>query len=113
MGEMVIFERFILSLFFAFVIIDQVKDEKAFYPLGMILPFNYLGKISYGLYMYHLVVMFLMTRWVDFGDLLVYLGILLYFVISFGLTVGIASLSYYFIESKLLSLKPKHRKHET
>lgn len=113
MGEMVIFERFILSLFFAFVIIDQVKDEKAFYPLGMILPFNYLGKISYGLYMYHLVVMFLMTRWVDFGDLPVYLGILLYFVISFGLTVGIASLSYYFIESKLLSLKPKHRKHET
>ncbi|MGB1102049.1 MAG: acyltransferase family protein [Crocinitomicaceae bacterium] len=112
-GELVIIERFVLSLFFGFIIIDQVRNEKAIYPMGKIKPFNYLGKISYGLYMYHLVVMFLLNQYIDFSALPWYIGVVLYMFLSLGLTIGIASLSYHFIEAKFLSLKPKHRKHET
>jgi peptidoglycan/LPS O-acetylase OafA/YrhL len=110
LGEMMVMERWILSLFFGFIILDQIGGKHSLFKLGRIKLFNYFGKISYGLYMYHLVIMYLLGKWIDFSSLNAYLGIFLYFILSFGMTVFSASVSFHSIESKFLSLKPKHRR---
>ena len=51
-----------LRLFFGFVLLDQVCFKNSFFKFGKIQIFNSLGKISYGIYMYHLVVMFVLQK---------------------------------------------------
>lgn len=109
-GELVIVERMVLSFFFGFIILDQIGGKHSVFKLARVKAFNYLGRVSYGIYMYHLVVMFLLTRWIDFSEFHASIGILCYLFLSFGITILTASISYHLIESKFLSLKPKHQK---
>jgi len=74
---------------------------------------NYLGKISYGLYMYHVIALnavvflFLKLQKADlFNDRLT---IILMYIITFTLTIAIAHLSYKYFESYFLKLKNKFR----
>ncbi len=106
-NELIVFERFVLSFFFAFVILDQIQGKNSLFKFGKIKLFNQLGKISYGIYMYHLVIMYLFIRFFSDFNLSTSVFALFFFVLSFVLTVGLAVLSYRFIESKFLSLKPK------
>ncbi len=66
--------------------------------------FRYLGKISYGIYMYHLIGIALAhgltTRFAPGNDALLYF-------LSISLTLGLAALSYQFIESRFISLKSR------
>jgi peptidoglycan/LPS O-acetylase OafA/YrhL len=84
-------------IFFAFL---GMRVGKGFRPLV------YLGKVSYGLYMYHLsVVAFL---WYFVGNVLRWphhdtLG----FLFGLPVTIGIAALSYRFFEKPFLKLKEK------
>lgn len=62
----------------------------------------YLGKISYGIYLYHLLVgSYLFTT--PLGKQSPWL----YTVVSTAITVAIASISWYLIERPLLSIKPR------
>ena len=106
-GDLIVLERLVLSLFFAFVILDQIRGDHSIYKLGKIKVFSSLGKISYGLYMYHLIVMFLLVKLVDTPTDQPYYMILIYFVLSLTLLIGVSILSYRFIEKPLLKLKPK------
>jgi peptidoglycan/LPS O-acetylase OafA/YrhL len=81
--------------------VDPIAQALAWRPLA------YLGRISYGMYIYHMVSQYLTwnvllrsieywPRWPKFGiRLLVY----------FAATVGLATLSYYFFEKQFLRLK--------
>ncbi|MDG1915367.1 MAG: acyltransferase [Crocinitomix sp.] len=109
-GQLIIFERSVLSLFFAFVILDQIRGAHSFFKFGRIKAFNYLGKISYGIYMYHLVVMYLLLRFIPFENFSVIASAGIFFILSAALTFMGSDLSYRFIESKFLSLKPKHKR---
>ncbi len=106
-GEFVVVERFILSLFFAFVILDQIRGNHSFFKFGRIKIFNYLGRISYGLYLYHLVVMYVLLRYFFDDSMDSSWTLFIFFTISALLTIGISALSFHFFESKFLSLKPK------
>jgi len=70
--------------------------------------FNYLGKISYGLYMYHVIAIVLCIQ------IFKYLGMLNYHIILFlsclSVTIILAGLSYHFIEKRFISLKTKYSK---
>lgn len=69
---------------------------------------NYLGRISYGMYMVHYVVILIGLRYVPpvfFPSLIA--SNIAYYIIVFGCTIGLASLSYYIIERPLLRLKAK------
>ncbi|HEV3413651.1 MAG TPA: acyltransferase [Puia sp.] len=77
-------------------------------------PFVYLGVISYGLYMYHMLVDYVLRyasiRWrladrLGFGKL----GAV-YLVLMLGGTVLVSSLSYKYLESYFLRLKERHGK---
>lgn len=70
---------------------------------------KYLGKISYGIYMYHpvaisIVIYFMTDNLKGSNSTLTTIS---FYLICSILTLGIASLSYELIESKLLNLKSK------
>ena len=70
--------------------------------------FNSLGKISYGLYMYHMmIVVFVIQMMVKIhGEIGVKENILIYFC-SVGLSILVAWLSYEYFEKPFLKLKSK------
>jgi peptidoglycan/LPS O-acetylase OafA/YrhL len=103
-GDLHVFERLVISIFFGFVILDQALGRHSIFKVGKIKVLNYLGKISYGFYMYHLVVMYLLTRAI--GEWTAYGLIPVYFIASLAGTIFTAMLSYHLIESQFLKLKP-------
>jgi len=68
---------------------------------------NYLGKISYGLYMYHMLVDYFLRFTIQKTGLqnLSFVFQVMYFVLLVSITVLISSLSYKYVESYFLSLK--------
>lgn len=108
-GDFHVAERFVLSLFFGFVILDQSLGQHSFIKAGKWPWLNFLGKISYGFYMYHLVIMYVLTDWfAEKFDSATYL-IPVYFLASLALTILISWLSFILIEQPLLRLKPVHK----
>lgn len=74
---------------------------------------NYLGKISYGIYMYHALVMqligFVMLKMVNKVQMHNTVIILLSYALVFGFTVLISHFSYVYFEKPFLKLKNKFR----
>jgi peptidoglycan/LPS O-acetylase OafA/YrhL len=70
---------------------------------------NYLGKISYGIYVIHPLVIFGMQRWC--GAWISQLAPTLRYVLVYGgvmaLTIGLAATSYEFYEKRFLNLKDR------
>src|SRR5689334_21106745 len=69
-------------------------------------PMRYLGKISYGLYVYHFPVIWFSGRIRDFG-LSETLAKPLTAILAFLATLMIASVSYHLIEKPILNLKDR------
>lgn len=93
-----------LGLAFAWLIVNVAANTRRIFSLEK--PFlNYMGKISYGLYMYHMPVVYAVSFLFQKTRLA---GItpIVYFPLFFGLvflvTTAIASGSYYLIEQPLL-----------
>ncbi|KAA5825713.1 acyltransferase [Algibacter amylolyticus] len=74
---------------------------------------NYLGQISYGIYMYHVIVLnavvFLFLKLKEFVLLSDIITIILINIITFALTLVLAHLSYAYFEKQFLKLKTKFR----
>lgn len=96
--------KFILLSFCYFSLIGiviTIKESSWLKKIFRLNPMVYTGKISYGLYVYHPLC---------FGFIRLYTkvdSVFYSFVLSFLLTYFIASISFYFFESKFLSLKKK------
>lgn len=72
-----------------------------------IAPMRFLGKISYGMYMYHwIIISMILHNFPVFHQNTNMSNVLLY-VCVFGVTIIVSSLSYYLIEQRLLKLKDK------
>ena len=75
---------------------------------------NALGKISYGIYMYHMIVvnlvLFLVLKYREAIDLSAWQEILIVNLASIILTIVIAHLSFTYYESYFLGLKQKFRR---
>jgi len=95
----------LLNYFFA-VIIYCVVREKMFVSFLEFKPLRYLGKISYGLYVYHFPIVFFAARIRGLG-IEEPLAKPLTALIALVATVLIASLSYFLMEKPLLSLKER------
>ncbi len=94
----------IYSVFFALVIVNLALNPNTIINLNHAV-LNYLGKISYGLYMYHVIAVVLSLRlamaFFNNSALVITVGTII------G-TVAIASLSYYGFEKPFLRLKDKY-----
>jgi peptidoglycan/LPS O-acetylase OafA/YrhL len=71
-------------------------------------PFNFLGKISYGIYMYHPMVMYTCFALVNnyAGTNGVWYNVAVYILIP-GCTIALSYLSFEYIEKRFLTLKKK------
>src|SRR5207253_10334246 len=98
---------------FAFAILNLAANPKVIVSLENKM-LKYLGKISFGLYLYHWVIIIfvinLLRNYVEpMVDNAVIFNLLLY-ISSISLTVLVSSISYFFIEYMFLKLKHRFSK---
>lgn len=99
------------SLIFVVLILNLASNPKSVLNLEY-KPLNYLGKISYGLYMYHNIVLaaclkFLLYEGITLNSIW---GNVLYYAVAITVTVIIASLSYEYFEKWFITTKVKYSK---
>jgi peptidoglycan/LPS O-acetylase OafA/YrhL len=91
----------LLNYLFA-LIIQNVYRLKRFLPIFDSFLLRYLGKISYGIYVYHVAVLWLVTV----GDF-AHLNQFFTYLVALALTVIVSSLSFYFLEKPISDLKDR------
>ena len=91
------------------VLIDAIAKEGLFLRFLNWRPFVYLGKISYGMYVYHLGIIWIIYRVLDktVAEPNAWI-IALASIIDFGLAFIFASISYRYLEMPILNLKNKY-----
>ncbi len=98
------------SCCFALIIYDQSFNDDRFFNAGKSRHINYLGKISYGLYLYHAMFLILLRSPLSFLKLPVHYEMwnsFLQSTVALIITIIVAHLSYKYIEIKFLALKTK------
>lgn len=95
-----LFPNEIFSLLFAVIVLNLAANPASFIRLTHPV-LEYLGKISYGIYMFHIFpIVLLCNVWPDGNSWLV-------FLLDIGITIALAALSYHYFENYFLRLK-KH-----
>jgi len=90
----------IFSILFAIIVANYALNPNVFFKLeNKVL--NYLGKISFGLYVFHLISFDIIK------NLDIEISIFMGFILGIVLTIVISTVSYYAIEVPFLRLKSK------
>ena len=89
------------------VIIGQIKTEKRIVNLNHPV-FDFVGKISYGIYVIHPLVIFYLAKAIHFSNSQLPLNYLIIYIVVFIAVISIAYLSYKYFEKPFLSLKLKY-----
>lgn len=92
------------ALLFGIIIINLAANERLKNVLEW-KPINYLGKISYGIYMYHFIVLIPVLMLVS--NLNIDNNIVTYSLIV-GISIATSSLSYHYFETYFLKMKTKY-----
>lgn len=100
-------DRFVVSVLFACILFQQVFISNNFFNAASLSGFRFLGKISYGLYMYHafaiqLVLLIFEKINVAFSGLN---GLVAFPLCVLAITVLTAAVSFELVEKKILRLK--------
>ena len=98
------FQGLTLGFLFLFLILITISEENSIVFRNK--PLSYLGKISYGIYMYHPFVMFLVFPFANsyFKDCLLEYNLFVYFFV-FSITILLSHLSYKYFESVFIKIK--------
>jgi len=106
---MEVFERLMITLFFAFMIFEQSFCNKHLFELGKSKTMSYMGKIAYGLFCFHGPVTLLFekvterTGWMN-NNITVFI---INPLIIFAVTLGISAISYKYLEKPIMALRYK------
>ncbi len=102
----------LVSMLFVFLILNLILSGAGRWSDQSI--FSKGGKISYGMYIYHPVVLMVVYEYVVKGSRLIgehpLIGYFIYLILSLTLLAGIAMLSYRYFEKPFLRLKDRFRK---
>jgi peptidoglycan/LPS O-acetylase OafA/YrhL len=104
------FESLLFSAFFAFIVLEQNFSVNSIIKVGRSKILSYFGKISYGLYCYHMLAMTLCASLFLHLDLRVNnaLNFSLLIFSSFLLTLLLAFISFIVLEKRLINFKEKY-----
>lgn len=98
---------FVYNILFGIIILNLASSKaKGLFLENTVM--NYLGKISYGLYMYHLISITICIKLFQYFDWLNYYFLLLLSITT--VSIILASLSYYMLEKKFILLKNRFSK---
>jgi peptidoglycan/LPS O-acetylase OafA/YrhL len=100
----------VASEFFGFISLIIVLGQVSEMPKPINLEyniFNFLGKISYGIYVFHPIVIFFLSIFLKNIHVNVYLKYIIVYISVFSSTILIAYLSFTFYEKPFLQLKNK------
>jgi peptidoglycan/LPS O-acetylase OafA/YrhL len=97
------FYHIIPVLFFGYVIVDQNFSSSSFFKISQIPTLAWLGKISYGLYLTHMIAINIVLVILPQNTS----GVILQGFLALGITILISYISYYYFEKYFLSLKTK------
>lgn len=103
-------DRTVMSLFFAFIIVEQNFAKRSFYKFGDHKFLSSLGKYSYSLYLLHPIGIQVSILVFRFSHMDPYTGFfhgILYSLIAFMVSMTLSMLSYRFIESYFLNMRKK------
>lgn len=97
------FHHQIYSMLFGIIIFNLATNPNSLVQFKFKL-LDYLGKISYGLYMYHSIFIVISIKFVQAinsqNNWLIYM-------LSFAITTGVSALSYEFFEKRFINMKVK------
>jgi len=100
----------VFAVLFLIIILNVVGNEKTYFKLKF-KSFEYLGKISYGFYMYHVIcivfTIHLLERTIGLNRDITTSQHLLLYGTSFALSLAISSLSYHIFEVKFIRWKDR------
>jgi peptidoglycan/LPS O-acetylase OafA/YrhL len=101
------FGRLGTALLFAFLLLEQNFARHSFYKMSELPMLSNLGKYTYGLYMLHMIVLFLLDAVMGkLGvDAATPIGGLLFAVLGLPLSILVAMFSFRYFESPFLRLK--------
>lgn len=94
----------IISIVTVSIILTQIKRENHLIDLDSKV-FDFLGKISYGIYVYHPLILFLFTQYIGKFTEDIWYNYMFVFVAVFMLVIFVSYLSYNFFESKFIKMK--------
>jgi peptidoglycan/LPS O-acetylase OafA/YrhL len=101
---------FSMILFALFIL--NISNEKEYIVSNKFV--NYLGEISYGIYMYHMIALNLIvfvSLKMNVEHLFGYIGTVVFInITTIGLTIFFSHLSFYYFEKAFINLKSKFRK---
>ena len=104
----IVIQRVLFSFVFAFIILEQTYCQQSIFKLSRIKYFNFFGKISYGLYCYHGIMITIVLKFSDYFSESLFTSIFIFPTLIFCGTLLFSHLSYKFFESKILKLKAKY-----
>ncbi|MEY4928192.1 MAG: hypothetical protein RI894_2630, partial [Bacteroidota bacterium] len=99
----------ISSVLFCFLILIAINKENRLFNIEAT-PFSYLGTISFGIYVYHAYVSYILRLALEKSTALMHLITnfpILYYMAELGGTILVANLSYKYYESYFLGMKDK------
>jgi peptidoglycan/LPS O-acetylase OafA/YrhL len=102
-----VFDRiseFLPIIFFSLVIMDQNYNSASFIQIGKFKILNWLGKISYGIYLIHMIAISIVNAlFFQYGSNF----FMLKFLISILITILLSQISYLYFEKYFLNLKDR------
>ena len=104
----IVIQRVLFSFIFAFIILEQTYCQQSIFKLSRVKYFNFFGKISYGLYCYHGIMITIVLKFSDYFSKSLFTSIFIFPTLIFCGTLLFSHLSYKFFESKILKLKTKY-----
>lgn len=106
-GSIAILIDMVYKILFACVILEQNFAKHSIFKISQLGWFTEGGKISYGLYVWHTLAIFLTWHWLSPNITHSWCGIL--YVLSFSMSWCIAKLSFIYFESYFLHLAVKFK----
>jgi peptidoglycan/LPS O-acetylase OafA/YrhL len=102
-------ERFLVSVIFLFVIMEQSFSTRSLFKLSRFRVLSYLGKISYGLYCFHMIgilIALTITKLLHFNTE-IWQVMVVETVLALTIAIIISAISFRFFEGPILRLKDR------
>ncbi|MFM7078490.1 MAG: acyltransferase family protein [Bacteroidota bacterium] len=100
-------DRLVIWVFMSLIILGQCAPHKQFLPMGQFASFRYLGKISYGLYVFHGIFILLFLNLPITFEPNGWYHLLFRPLLILGCTIMVSAISYRYFEKPFLQWKSK------